>query len=476
MSCSTFWISLPQLSPAPPDLSSASLQIYLVAYTAIGALVALWVLPGAHRRADPHPLWRDLGATCDALITAFTAGDLFIVLPAQIQACGQILRRHLPSDGAETLPDAIVPAFFNFPHAGKLLSLSFILFAGWFSDAAVSFTAYPKLALTGFLSFFGSLNAAVPFLLNTFRIPADTFQFFLATGVVNSRVGTLVAAIHIVSVGLLGSAAVAGALRLTPSRIIRYLLVTLCLSVLTVAGLRALFATLLKPKFDGAEIVYSMASLYPHPPSTVIARDAVSTQPVLQSIRNRGVLRVGFMEDRLTFTFRDRHGELAGLDIEMAHRLARNLQVQVEFVSLQFADLPAALSQGECDIVMSGTPVTPLRLLNTLFSEPYLDETLAFLVPDYARDSMPAERGSVLTLLKPELSIVVPQPDTVKIPLAYPLAHRDLEWASFINTWIALKRHDGTLDALYQHWILGQDAKPPAPRWSILRNVLHWAN
>ena len=31
----------------------------------------------------------------------------------------------------------IVPASFNFPHTGKLLSISFILFAGWFADAAV---------------------------------------------------------------------------------------------------------------------------------------------------------------------------------------------------------------------------------------------------------------------------------------------------------------------------------------------------
>ena len=74
------------------------------------------------------------------------------------------------------MPDVIVPASFNFPHTGKLLSLSFILFAGWFADAAVPLTDYPRLAVTGLLTFFGSLNVAVPFLLDFFRIPADTFQ------------------------------------------------------------------------------------------------------------------------------------------------------------------------------------------------------------------------------------------------------------------------------------------------------------
>ena len=101
----------------------------------------------------------------------------------------------LPDDPeAEEYPDVIVPASFNFPHSAKLLSLSFIPFAAWFSEAAIGgVLRYLQLALVGLLSFFGSLNAAVPYLLDLFRIPHDTFQLFLATGVVNSRVGSAVA-------------------------------------------------------------------------------------------------------------------------------------------------------------------------------------------------------------------------------------------------------------------------------------------
>ena len=72
---------------------------------------------------------------------------------------------------------------------------------------------YPRLALTGLVTFFGSLNVAVPFLLDLFRIPADTFQLFLASGVINSRFGTLVAAMHTLAVALLGTCAMTGALR-----------------------------------------------------------------------------------------------------------------------------------------------------------------------------------------------------------------------------------------------------------------------
>jgi ABC-type amino acid transport substrate-binding protein len=68
----------------------------------------------------------------------------------------------------------------------------------------------------------------------------------------------------------------------------------------------------------------------------------------------------------------------------------------------------------------------------------------------------------------------VPEPGIVKIPLAYPVARRDMDFAAFLNTWIELKRRDGTIDALYNHWILGKQVGKRQPRWSIMRDVLHW--
>ncbi len=125
----------------------------------------------------------------------------------------------------------IVPASFNFPHTGKLLSLSFILFAGWFADAPVPVAEYPQLAFAGLVSFFGSLSAAVPFLLDLLRIPADTFQLFLATGVINSRVGSLVAAVHTLTVALLATCAITGHLRWRRTRVVSYAGITVALVV-----------------------------------------------------------------------------------------------------------------------------------------------------------------------------------------------------------------------------------------------------
>jgi len=168
----------------------------------IALLLALWGLPGLVAALTPFSYKEVLGPTRDALITALMAADLFNVLPILIQACKDLFERHrLVDDTTRTLPDVIVPTSFNFPHTGKLLSISFILFAGWFADAAVPVTEYPRLALTGLLTLFGSTTAAVPFLLDLFRIPTDTFRLFLATSVVNARFSALLAALHTVTVG-----------------------------------------------------------------------------------------------------------------------------------------------------------------------------------------------------------------------------------------------------------------------------------
>ena len=88
--------------------------------------------------------------------------------------------------------------------------------------------------------------------------------------------------------------------------------------------------------------------------------------------------------------------------------------------------------------------------------------------------AIPAERGSAWTLLYPQFSVVVPEPTIMKVPLAYPIGRHDAAFASFINTWIDLKRKDGTMTSLYDYWVLGRDAEPRKPRWSIIRDVLHW--
>jgi Na+/H+-dicarboxylate symporter/ABC-type amino acid transport substrate-binding protein len=515
------------------------IQIYLVTYVTMALVVALWIMPGLIATLSGVRVRALFGRLRDSLIVAFVAGDLFIVLPGLIEGCKDLLAGRgdaAPGGATETSagPDVIVPVSFNFPHAGKLLSLSFIPFAAWFADVPLSLRSYPQLFGAGLLSFFGSLNSAVPFLLDVFDLPADTFQLFLATGVINSRFGTLVAAMHTVSVAILGSVAVGGGIRWEARRLIRYGLTTGLVLALTLVGLRVLFTTALRQPFSGADLVYSMQPRLGGAPATVEREfpgaAAQETGGVLERIRARGVLRVLTLPDRLPYAFENRDGRLVGLDVEMAQALATDLGVGVMFYRADADRLNALLADGVCDIAMSGVVLSPERAADVLFSSPYLDETLAFIVRDNLRERfrtwadirqlgpvrvgapdlpaftravaarapdlhivpirqtaeiltgddevmayvLPAERGSVMTLLHPAYSVVVPQPDTIKLPLAYPLARGDERWASYVNTWLQLKRGDGSIDVLYRHWILGENAMPASKRWSVARNVLHW--
>ena len=116
----------------------------------------------------------------------------------------------------------LVPASFTFPHSAKLLSLAFVLFAGWFVGAPVPAREYPSLAGAGLLSLFGSLNTAVPFLLDLVRLPADLFQLFIVSSVVNSRFGSAAAAMHTFALALLGAHLMAGRLRVDRKRLLGF--------------------------------------------------------------------------------------------------------------------------------------------------------------------------------------------------------------------------------------------------------------
>jgi Na+/H+-dicarboxylate symporter/ABC-type amino acid transport substrate-binding protein len=514
------------------------IEVYLLTYILIVLVTSLWLLPGLVAAITPIR-WRDiLGPTRDSLITAFLVGDLFIVLPMLTETSKEILSKNHIAEGQDgNLPEIIIPTSFNFPHTGKLLSLSFILFAAWFTDVELTLTDYPIFILSGLLSFFGSLSAAVPFMLDLFQIPADTFEIFLATSVVNARFGTLLAAVHTIVIALLVSSALLGKIKFNPFRFGMFVLTSLVILASTITGLRLFFSSFLQEDFDGKRIVLDMDPLYPridsriNAPLTGTGYMGVKKQnPVLHNILTEGVIRVGFIEDRIPFSFYNSDQELVGLDIELVHLLARDLGVELEFYPIKADHLAEAIASQRIDIAVGGILVTPRRAVEMLCTRAYLEETLAFVVRDdlrqkfsdwnmirsqgaitvgienrpyYVREiqhrapnldlkvipigkdffdpdlhldvmAMPAESGSVLTLLHPQYSVVVPKDHLIKVPVVFAVGHNDLVWESWLNTWIRLKEEDETLNNLYRHWILGQYSETERKRWSIGRNILGW--
>jgi ABC-type amino acid transport substrate-binding protein len=257
-------------------------------------------------------------------------------------------------------------------------------------------------------------------------------------------------------------------------------------------------------------------------------------ESVLARVRRTGVLRVGYHPDNMPFSYFNQNDQLVGFDVDMALLLASELGCKVEFYPFEFKTLADQLDQHHFDVAMSGVSMSTERLSRMRFTDSYIEATLAFVVPDYDRqhfsdlqtlrqqpeltlgiprvmghlqykvagalprskvviiDSprdyfsnliadldgiiMSAEAGSAWTLIYPDFDVVVPKPDPPGVPLAYPVVNQDGELAQFLSRWIALKRSRQEYRRLYDHWILGLDAEERKPRWSVIRNVLHWVD
>jgi ABC-type amino acid transport substrate-binding protein len=93
----------------------------------------------------------------------------------------------------------------------------------------------------------------------------------------------------------------------------------------------------------------------------------------LAAIRGRAQLRVCVWPEYFGMGWRNpRHGELEGMDIDMARALAGRLGVSLAFVETSPSGFAERLEAGACDVAMMGVGLQPGRQEGLAFSKPYL--------------------------------------------------------------------------------------------------------
>ncbi|WP_055075909.1 transporter substrate-binding domain-containing protein [Pseudanabaena sp. 'Roaring Creek'] len=98
----------------------------------------------------------------------------------------------------------------------------------------------------------------------------------------------------------------------------------------------------------------------------------------LDKIQKRGKLIVGVKDNLPPLGFRDRSGNLAGLEIDIARELAKELNFQVELLPLNSRDRLTALQNNQVDLAIAQITVTTNRSRLVDFSLPYyIDSTIA---------------------------------------------------------------------------------------------------
>ena len=230
------------------------LQVWFVVYIGSACLISLWLLPALVALLTPVPYGRFVRTLQTAMLTAFAAGDYFVVLPMIAEANKQLLVEQGRSEHeADRTIGVVVPLLFNFPHTGKILSLAFVPFAAWFSNVDLSLGQWFSLATAGSLSMFGSINAAMPFLLDLVRLPADLFDLFTMSGVLNSRFGSLVATMHTAALSMLVAASLLGVLRVSARRLVRLGVMSVIILAVFIGGTRLMFERVVPPATSGLE-------------------------------------------------------------------------------------------------------------------------------------------------------------------------------------------------------------------------------
>ena len=274
------------------------------------------------------------------MVTAFATGKLIIVLPLLIEQTEKLFEEWRDVEASEeSIPavDVLYPIVYPFPHVGKLLSMLFIPFAAWFLGNAFALYEYPRLLSAGLFSYFGGPVLAVPHLLDFMQLPNDMFQLFLISGVLGERFGDALGVMHLVTFTLLTTCTFLGRLKLRWQSLLRYFVTVTILGVSMVVGLRVVLNGTLQYVERREDILASMQLVERKVPSNVMGSKPnpdplLPGETLLERIRRRGVIRVGYNEDKLPFAFFNVGDNLVGFDIEMAHALATDLGVTIEFV------------------------------------------------------------------------------------------------------------------------------------------------
>ena len=518
--------------------SLGRLEIYFVLFGAAALLLAFVVIPLAVAALTPFG-WRQVVGMCqEALLTAFIANSAFIVLPMLVEKVKAALAAQaMDSTDTRSAVDVVVPISFVVPNAGKLLTLLFVPFAAWLAGDPLGVDAYLALFGAGIPSYFAKAQVALPFLMDLLDVPHDLFRLYIPSSIVTGKFDSMVTVMSLLALALLTASAVSGRLRIEPRRIARALLITLAATVVTVGGLKLGLAHAIDTVYRKDEALKNMNLPRVTLPIALLAEappaEAVST-PALQRIRARGVLRVAFVGDRVPFAFVNARGDLVGMDVELAQRLAQDLgATRVDFVPADFGQMARLLAEGRIDVAM-GLPYLPELLTQVAYSLPYLDSTLGLVVRDELRDefssaarlagrspvtiallgdspavqdrlreqlagvdlrfvalsspkdffegkapqvdafAMLAEAGAAWSILYPAYSVVVPQPGAIAAPVGVGMRRGDTELAGVVNDWLVIQRSAGVLSQVRDYWVLGHGTQKSGPRWSIRHDVLGW--
>ncbi len=510
---------------------------YIILYIIGVSVLVFWIFPKLTSMLTTLHSYRWLQQLLPILILAYTTNVVIVCLPYIIELLKKETAEVDPRDDkAQNQIQGTVSVVFNLP-LGSLFIMAFVFFLSIRYSTPLPLLSQLNLFITTCLNGLGAVGLgswinSLTFILDSLGLPQESINLYLTTLPFTSGFQSMVSVMEIATISLFITLACRNMLTLRPAKILKQGLLTLIPVLLLFAGIKT-FNPLPEVKNETKSIYeLNISSAIPihvvtHPiPSS-------SSEDTFERILRTQTLRVGYNTDVAPFCFFNTDNQIVGYDIAFAYELAYDLGCTLELVPLHYDTLIDELNDRLYDVAMSATSINEARLKTLTFTEPYLLPRLCFVVSEKMRplfasiDALYRDKRVKLAVLKgstfetsakelfphiplilinsyeefpakdPYIAllweeqeaiawtlhhrgqrIVFPQPALGFDTIGYALRDDSPRFINYLNQWLELKKTQGFTEKQYDLWIKGKTeiAASNEPRWSVIRNVLHWVN
>ena len=514
------------------------LLLYVIVFLAGAALFSFWILPVLITSLVPLK-YRDLmkelqGALILALVTTLSV----VALPIITQAIEKFLRdQKIQDDRMKDVVSTNISLAYPFGQLGNLGVLLFIYFCSFYYKLDYSLTQKILLPPLTLISTIGTPSAAlnaIDFLSGVYSMPPGTEDLYAATSIFTRYGQVLLSVMGFVFTALLATFSFYGRLKFNPVKFFTSLAGGLIVLGAFTFVLRAfspeLFSERSLPYFR-----YTLPRELTGTVSVVIYRPGQPSPPPdfdtashfsMDHIRKTGVLQVGYNPGIIPFCYFNKFGDLVGYDVENMYRLARDLNVKLEFIPYEWPWMEDGLLNHDFDIAIGGIFVTNERLQTLPATRPYFQSPLALLARgDIARKLTTREKvlgntsyrigtftspvlikisnilfpgnpkvmidnyheiasrtdfdfviwtfeqSRAFAMSHPGFTAVIPTNFGSPLLIAYFMPPDALPLVRYMDYWLQLKDAEGTSASLRKKWMEGVQTSTKGHRWCLIRDV-----
>ena len=515
------------------------IDFYMVSFIVISLFMTLWILPLILSSLTPMSFRESLRAFRMVCLLPFVTGIPTIAIPFITGYMKKLGEKYSISSDASfrSTTQTLIPLSYSFAQIGNCLLLFFIFFASFYYRHP--FTGSEKVLLSFLtipLSIGSSVTSinAVSFLFKELNFPDNAMELFTATIPVTMNFQILMSVAGVLTFIILVLFVNFRLIQMNWKKLLLNLFIPLILATLIILAISPFVH--LQDSYRTLYINRKMSDAIKNPVNAEIYTSVENLpgpsrqadQDVLDQILRTNLLRVGYCTSDMPYAYMNSSKELVGFDIAMAYQLAQDLHCRLEFVPVDIDHLDDQLNEGVYDIAVGGILMNENRITKMSFSDAYADQDFVLIIPESKRSELGSledvnRKGVVIGAVgafrhvitnnfpnatiyagKDEKGYELDKADawvssriaaTIwclshvnyfvqdfngelgKCFLAYPVRSDAMKFLRFINNWIQIKILDEFYKEQNDYWILGKSPpKKEEPRWSIIRNVLHWVN